>query len=331
MNTKTKRSVTHDDLKEMIESANLGEITNTQELTGGEYNTAWHVVTSKGDYLIKIAPSQAVETLTYENNLIEIEVAVYGLLAKLKGVHIPQIYAQNVSPDDEIQYFIMEFLDAQPMKEVKLSADDKKRLLYDLGSAVAQIHKIKGHDGFGYSQNGLKPSWREAYESMIQNILSDAHKKNAKIPKENEIMQLIEKYGDILDEVEVPTLVHFDVWAGNIFLKDRKLYSLIDTERAMWGDYYGDFISFDYVHDLDDKCNKPFVDGYNEAADEKIEFTKSTVIRMNLIRIYLGMIMFTEVDYRLPKYSVNYFVRRAFAKWFINKSIKKIKAADAEE
>ena len=41
---------------------------------------------------------------------------------------------------------------------------------------------------------------------------------------------------DVLDEVSEPALVHWDLWAGNVFVKDGKITGITDFERALWGD-----------------------------------------------------------------------------------------------
>lgn len=40
----------------------------------------------------------------------------------------------------------------------------------------------------------------------------------------------------VFDQVTVPCLVHWDLWDGNVFVKDNRITGVIDCERSLWGD-----------------------------------------------------------------------------------------------
>lgn len=319
MKSKTKTSVNHNTVQAMISVAGLGDATSIEELKDGEFNVAFKVKTGDNDYVIKIAPNADADVLTYEKDLMATELAVYDLIAKNTDVRIPKIFYEsreiNGSP-----WYVMEFLAAKPLFKMKLTNTQTNNIMFELGVSVAKINAVK-NDAFGYIQNGLKTSWKEAYNSMVSAVLSDAKRLNLRVPKLKKILALIEKNANVLEEVATPRLIHFDLWKGNIFVNENmQLEGIIDTERAMWGDLYGEFINLDFLGDF--KKNTAFIEGYNSAADEKIVFTGSTEKRMDLMRLYLSLIIFTEADSRLDKTNIAYWFKKVFSRLLMNKAIK---------
>lgn len=51
----------------------------------------------------------------------------------------------------------------------------------------------------------------------------------------DEMFALLEKDKAIFGEVNFPRLVHWDIWDGNIFVKNGKITGIIDWERCLWG------------------------------------------------------------------------------------------------
>lgn len=183
---------------------------------------------------------------------------------------------------------------------------------------------IKGKEGFGYSQNGLKETWKEAYHNIIENIINDGLRKKANIPYLDKIKGIIQENDYVFDSVKTPSLVHFDLWEGNIIIKENKLYALIDCERAMFGDVMGDFISLDYASPFDTAKNKKLIEGYNSMAQEKINFNKEELIRLYLMKIYLGLIVCVESYYRLSKLNPAFYDRKKISEKIIDTAIKEI-------
>ena len=304
---KVKQDVSGAALMKIFERHSLGKILNYSELAGGTFNTVFKVSTENGKYVIKIAPNKNTDVLTYEKDLIKTEVSMYKLLQNMKHVHFPKIYGYNYEDDFEYKYLIMEFVDGDMLCNLKLGKDEYNQVMFDLGVAMAEIHSITNESSFGYIQNGFKPTMKEAYHSMIDAIINDGLKKTKHIPYHKEILAIISKCDHVFDSITESSLVHFDLWAGNIIIKDRKLYALIDCERAMYGDAIGDFISLDYAAPFYANKNKYLINGYNSIADKKLSFDQAEMTRFYLMKIYLGLVVYVETYYRSSKYSVEFF------------------------
>lgn len=319
---KVKQDIPNAVLANIFERHTLGGITDYSELTGGAFNTVYKVCTDKGKYVIKIAPDENTDVLTYEKDLIKTEVSVYKLLQNTKNVHFPKIYGYNYDKDFEYKYLIMEFIDGDMLCNLKLGEEEYNQVMFDLGAAMAEMHSITNDGSFGYIQNGFKPTLKEAYHSMIDAVINDGLKKTKHIPYYKNILDIISKYDYVFDTIKEPSLVHFDLWAGNIIIKDGKLYALIDCERALFGDVVGDFISFDYAASFNVNDNKQLINGYNSVADKKLSFNKEEMIRLYLFKIYLGLIVYIETYYRTSKYSAEFFRRTKLGKKILKIAIK---------
>lgn len=153
---------------------------------------------------------------------------------------------------------------------------------------------------------------------MVNNLIADATVLEVKLDTLR-IQQILDKAEPYLKEVKEPSLVHFDVWVGNIFVsKTHNFQGLIDWERAMWGDPVGDFISLNLFHDF--SKNEYLIKGYNSVTP--FEVTPSIRVRANLLRMYLGMIMMVEPCTRWRKGGLIYYGRRHIGKKLFSKACR---------
>lgn len=325
MKSKTKQSISPNVVAEIFARHSLGSIAKIEQLKGGNFNALYKVKTESGkQYALKIAPKANVPVLTYEQNLIKSEVTFSQLLSQVQRVKFPEIFGFNWEEDYPYKYLIMEFLEGEILSNIKLPKSEYDEVMFDLGAAMAEFHTITSTQGFGYPQNGLKPTWQEAYFSMIQNVLKDGEKKKVKVPYLSRIINIMEENADVLLTVKTPSLLHFDLWAGNIMIKKGKLYGLIDCERAIFGDIMGDFISLDYISPFSKEKNKMLIDGYNSVSKEKLTFGKEEMLRLYLMKIYLSLVVLIEPHYRFSKLSSTFYGSKAFGKTMIENTIKEI-------
>ena len=321
MKSRTKASVDRNTVRAMMRDAGIENIIDIKELKDGEFNVAFKVKTRDNSYVVKIAPPGDADVLTYERDLMATELAVYDLIAQKTDVRVPKVFYKSSAVTGS-PWYVMEFLQAKPMTKIKLTKAQLQHVMFELGQSVAKINGIKNNE-FGYRQNGLKSTWEEAYNAMVSAVLSDTDRLGIRVPHRKKICRLIEQNARVLEEVTEARLIHFDLWKGNIFVNENgSLEGIIDTERAMWGDMYGEFVNLDFLGDF--ARNTAFIEGYNAVADEKIVISESTKKRMNLMRLYLALIIFTEADTRTGKLSGVYWFKKIFARLLMNKAIKNL-------
>ncbi|HEX7306506.1 aminoglycoside phosphotransferase family protein [Lentzea sp.] len=260
------------------------EVTSRTELTGGTFNTAYRIRTSGGGFVLKVAPSPDSPRMTYERDLMSTETAFYR--AAHGHAVVPEVvhadFTRQVVPSD---FLLMTELPGD--NATTLTAPERAALRGELGRVVAGLHEVTG-TGFGYPQLGLAPTWREAFAAMVDAVLADAARFGVALPlPAEEVAASMGKRADLLDEVERPVLVHFDLWDGNVLAHGGKVTGLVDGERAFWGDPLAELVSPALFGDIDH--DRDFLAGYGAAP-----FTPSARRRLAMYRAYLYLVMLVE-------------------------------------
>lgn len=123
---------------------------------------------------------------------------------------------------------------------------------------------------------------------LISNVLLDAERKNVEIVISKEAMlERLAKDRKCFEAVKTPTLVHWDMWEGNIFIKDGAITGIIDWERAMWGET---FMDEPFRHH---KRNPQLLEGFGVG-----ELSQEELGRIFWYDVLLYLTMMTEGFYR---------------------------------
>ena len=126
---------------------------------------------------------------------------------------------------------VMEFIDHNKIKD--------KKSEQDLACQLAKIHQIK-NDQFGFEfdppigglrqPSSFEKSWVNFYANKRLNMIFELI--NATNPMPNEINRGIERLlknlENLIPDNPQPSLIHGDLWEGNILLHNGKLVGLID-------------------------------------------------------------------------------------------------------
>lgn len=262
------------------------------ELTEGMCNAAYLIRFSDGGRsVLKIASGSREGFLSNEVNLMAAEVRAMQIVRERNAVKVAEVQCYDTSRTlCSGDYFFMECLDGQSCISAidSFTEQEKQELYNEIGQAERKITSIRGE------QFGLLGA-EERYDSLadfiyqlISNVLQDAKRKNIVIGVEAaDILSRLAEDRGIFDEVKYPVLVHWDMWEGNIFVKDRHVCGIIDWERAMWGEAF-----------MDDRFrrhtrNPDFLKGYG-----KEEFTAAEMQRICWYDVLLYLTMMTEGAYR---------------------------------
>jgi aminoglycoside phosphotransferase (APT) family kinase protein len=274
-------------------------VTGCRELGGGTFNTVWLVRLAGGTGLVvKLAPDPAGPMLTYERGILATE-AMYDALAGTRpGVAVPSVVAADagggVVPGG---YLVMSECPGRPWRELAPQPGGRERddLRAEVGRQVAVVHTVTGR-GFGYPTGPLRPTWRAAFLEMADAVLADARRFAVALPRPAaQIADLLAARAAALDAVQVPVLVHFDLWDGNILVDSGhgapRISGLIDAERAVWGDPLAEFVSLALFTDIEQDA--ALLHGYR-AAGGTVTFDEPARLRLALYRAYLYLIMWVE-------------------------------------
>ncbi|WP_198676185.1 phosphotransferase family protein [Kribbella monticola] len=270
-----KRQLDNAGLDKLLVEAGIDPVTGVtayEELSEGTFNTVYRIVRPAGDLMLKLSPDPEAPVLSYEQGLIRTETEFYR--AARGKLPVPEV----VHAGDD--FLLMTALPGTTWFSLTESLD-RPRLRRELGSLVAELHKIT-HTAFGYPQKGLADSWDKAFLAMIDDILHDAAHFDVELPYPAEqIRALVLARKERLLAVRTASLIHFDLWDGNILVEDGRITGLIDGERAFWGDPTAEFVSLTLFSALDDDL----LEGYGAPVDREL---------LSLYRVYLYLIMLIE-------------------------------------
>ncbi|GGO71507.1 phosphotransferase family protein [Nonomuraea cavernae] len=293
MDSRTKRRLSPGQLDALARRAVGAGVSASAELTDGYANAVWRLSLDDGrDVVLKLSPPPELEQLSYERNLLRMEAVVYELAAAA-GVPVAELLVAGF--DDPVlggDYLMLGALDGVSWNGA--SPDGAAGLRRELGRLLARLNAVTG-DVFGYPHAGITgATWREAYLAMMNALLGDTERYPTPLPLPvGEIAALVTATSPVLDEVTTPQLVHFDVWAGNVFLDltgTPRIQAIIDHERAFWGDPLAEFVTPTIFGEL--REDDPLLAGYREVAP--LELTPAALTRLDLYRAYLYLILLIE-------------------------------------
>lgn len=290
----TKNRQTPEQIRLMAKAAFPGnDMEACTELTEGMCNTAYLVKFTDGSQsVLKIAAQGNQGRMTNEVGLMEAEVSAMRLVHERGRVRVAQVQYYDTSKAlCSGDYFFMEALEGQSFSSVGESYTEEERqtIYYEIGQVQKELAAITG------TAFGLLGDEGSRYDSLfsfvyrlIANVLSDAEEKQVEIgisPKE--ILSQLEQDKDLFDQVTQPVLVHWDMWEGNVFVKDGHVTGIIDWERALWGEAF-----------MDDRFrrhtrNQWFLKGFG-----KESLTDTELRRIAWYDVYLYLTMMTEGFYR---------------------------------
>lgn len=268
-------------------------IPQIEELTEGMCNVAYKLTFEDGfQTILKIASPIKEGFLTNECNLMDAEVKAMQLVAKHTDIKVAKVYAHDITRTlCEGDYFFMECMEGANWFTVyeNMAEDVKTKLRKEVGGVQKKLSQVHGE------KFGMLGDMDHQFDSLfdfvfylISNVLQDAERRNVEIGVSKEtILEALAKDKESFDEVKKSSLVHWDMWEGNIFVKDGTITGIIDWERAMWGEALMDE---PFRHH---KRNPDLLEGFGIK-----ELSKAELKRMFWYDVLLYLTMMTEVFYR---------------------------------
>ncbi len=295
MESKTKVKLSRTDIQRLVNHAfGIVPLGSVRELRDGWFNTPYHITLGEGhgQTVLKAGPPAEADILTYEKDLIQAEVETMKLVATNQYIPVPRITFDDFSRKHlPYDYYFMDFVEGTPWNKIRdtLSPEQNSSIEYQLGQITAHINAFE-HTAFGYYAFGQEfDNWPDAFYWMCEMLFADAKRYQINLElSELEFFDKLEEYRAIFAEITRPQLVHWDLWAGNIFITFDddipNIAGIIDFERALWGDplmesYPGRLVGIpDYIA------------GYGQ----NILATQAQRIRRIFYNIYLDLIMIIE-------------------------------------
>lgn len=188
--------------------------------------------------------------------------------------------------------------------DAKTIAEGNRRL----GELNREINTVTG-DHFGSLVGEGFASWRDAFLAMVHETLKDGRSAGVDLGwSDQEILDVFNHHADALDEVTVPRLIEVDLWAKNSMMLGGEIVSILDHERAIWGDplMEAGLTGLD-LPDFGDATDFMAGFGLDEGLDELTEAERT---RRRLYSLQLGLVMLVETKYRGTEEELYAFSRR---------------------
>lgn len=269
------------------------EIRACRELSDGFCNVTYDIELTDGrTCILKVGQAGNIKMMSCEAKMMPAEVSAMRCAAAHGMPGIAEVYYYDRSRTICTgEYFLMEKVDGVNLAHIgrELSQEQKENYSRQTGQFLKQLHQIRG-DKFGHFCEPLLQydSWYEAFYGSVAGIIEDGKAVNIDIGiSYDEILKLLEKHREYFAEVTEPEMIHWDLWEGNIFVKDGKISGIIDWERAMWAEG---------LMEQNFRChakNPAFLEGYGM---EKL--TEAQQLRCLWYDVHLYLVMMIEGTYR---------------------------------
>lgn len=268
-----------------------------EELAHGWFNVAYQIDLRDGQRVVlKIAPPATVEVMTYERDMMLIEVRALTLVREGTSVPVPAVhYCDDSRELCDAPYFFMEYIDAENLGVIKDTLSSEQYGAYDeaRGAANRALNQLTG-DHFGSLLGGdPKATWRQVFTGIVEDVLRDGQHRKVDLGWDYDLIRkLVAEHADCLNEVTQPVFIEWDLWDGNVMVRDGAIVSIIDHERALYGDplMEAGFATLE-LEGLGDPGS--FLRGYGRES-----FIPSERMRRRLYNLHLLLIMVIETVYR---------------------------------
>jgi aminoglycoside phosphotransferase (APT) family kinase protein len=262
------------------------DVSSATELSGGGFAAVWRAGLADGrDLVVKVGPPADARLLRYEHGLIAAE-AMYFRTVRAGAPEVPVPEVLHVGDD----WIVTTLLPGTSLTELpeNASPSDRAGIREELGTAIAALHRLTGPH-FGYTgARPAGPDWPTTYGAIIAALLADAADWSVPLPPG--LSTLAARQHAALATVTRPTLVHFDLWDGNVLAADGRLTGLVDGERFLWGDPLVDLVSPALFHRIEEDPGHPFLRGYTAATGLVLDDTARTRLRLSRVHLYLLML-----------------------------------------
>lgn len=265
------------------------------ELSDGWANSVYELQLEDGrSWIMKVSPPTSTKLMRYEYELMKTEVSAMELLQQAAQIPVPKVLAFDRSRsllDGEI--VIMEKLQGESYSKLKkaLTIEERSEIERQLGYYAVLLHGIKAAS-FGplCAPHETNVSWRDVFLMMINSVLDDGEDAQLPLPLPyQELRDLLYSNTICMNEVTEPSLIHWDLWDGNVLVQEGKITGIIDFERALWGDPL-----FEHYFSNTALDNTSFVQGYGTYE----RLTDNEQLRIACYKLYMDLIMYIECYYR---------------------------------
>lgn len=231
------------------------QIDSVAELGGGTFNTAYLVTLADGNRVIlRVAPPQTADLAWEDAFLMRSEHAMQPFFAPVAALMPKTLLVDFTHQLIERDYIFQTFIEGERWDNVwdELTFEENNLLWDQFGSIMRQIHDVRG-EAFGLPRPGFQfDSWSQAVVDRLERTLRAARDLQLDATNFAKVLETVRAHPQQLDEIEIPRLLHGDLWLFNILI-DRdadgpSIVGVLDADRTWWGDPMADWTMFILAH-----------------------------------------------------------------------------------
>jgi aminoglycoside phosphotransferase (APT) family kinase protein len=245
--------------------------------------------------ILRIAPPQTADTAWEDAFLMRSEHAMQPYFAPIAALMPKTLLIDFTHQLMDRDYMFQSFIEGERWDNVwdELKPEENNILWEQFGTIVKQIHEVRG-ERFGLPRPGFQfERWSRAVLDRLERTLQAAKDLGLNVTDLEGILDIVRAHPEQLDEIQVPRLLHGDLWAFNLLIARREsgpaIVGVIDADRAWWGDPMADWTMFILAHAESEAGHAHFWQAYGPR-----EETRGTEFRKT---VYDGMHAATALVY----------------------------------
>ena len=246
------------------------QVESIRELGGGTFNATYFITfADQTKVILRVSPTNAEDTYWDEAFLMRREHAMQPFFAPVVALMPKTLLVDFTHQLIERDYMFQTFIEGERWDDVmgEMTSDENNMLWEQFGNILKQIHNVHGesygspHPGFEFAR------WSQTVIDRLERTLLSAKDNQLDIPYLASILDLIRANPNQLDEIQVPCLLHGDLWSFNILISRENKPSIVgvlDADRSWWGDPMADWTMFILAHAEKEEGHSHFWSAYGQ-------------------------------------------------------------------
>jgi fructosamine-3-kinase len=201
-------------------------VQSTRGVGGGCINQAYHISDADRAYFVKLNAAARLA-------MFEAEARGLSEMHRTQTIAVPQPICWGVAEGSS--FLVLQWLELGPGSAAGWQA---------LGHHLAAMHRITSPHGFGWDQpntigetpqpNPWSPNWAEFYQQQrLGHQFQLAQRRGGHFPRQAALLAVVPEL--LRDRAATPSLVHGDLWSGNVAITQTGTPVIFDPAT-----YYGD-------------------------------------------------------------------------------------------